>query len=42
MKCNATKAQFDSCVGIHPTIAEDVIGITVTKEEGGDADKGGC
>jgi glutathione reductase (NADPH) len=23
LKCNATKAQFDSCVGIHPSAAEE-------------------
>lgn len=23
VKCNATKAQFDSCVGIHPSAAEE-------------------
>ena len=25
MKCNATKAQFDSTVGIHPTAAEELV-----------------
>jgi len=29
-------------VGIHPTIAEDVIGLKYTKEENPDASKGGC
>jgi len=42
MKCGLTKEQLDSCVGIHPTIAEDAIGLTQTKEENPDADKGGC
>lgn len=23
LKCRATKAQFDSCVGIHPSAAEE-------------------
>jgi thioredoxin reductase (NADPH) len=27
MKCNVTKELLDSCVGIHPTIAEDCIGL---------------
>ena len=27
MKCGMTKDQLDSCVGIHPTIAEDCIGL---------------
>lgn len=42
MKCGATKEQFDSCVGIHPTIAEEVIGLMSTKEENPDANKDGC
>lgn len=42
MKCGMTKEQLDSCVGIHPTIAEDSIGLTMTKEENPDAAKGGC
>jgi len=42
MKCGVTKEQLDSCVGIHPTIAEDAIGLSQTKEENPDADKGGC
>jgi len=42
MKCGMTKDQLDSCVGIHPTIAEDVIGLTSTKEENPDAKKAGC
>ena len=42
MKCGMTKEQLDSCVGIHPTIAEDCIGLTMTKEENPDAEKGGC
>jgi len=42
MKCGVTKEQMDSCVGIHPTIAEDSIGLTMTKEENPDATKGGC
>ena len=32
MKCNVTKEQFDSAVGIHPTVAEEVIGLDKTKE----------
>jgi len=27
MKCGATRTMVNSCVGIHPTIAEDVIGL---------------
>lgn len=42
MKCGVTKELLDSTVGIHPTIAEDVIGLQYTKEENPDASKGGC
>jgi pyruvate/2-oxoglutarate dehydrogenase complex dihydrolipoamide dehydrogenase (E3) component len=42
MKCGVTKELLDSCVGIHPTIAEDCIGLKYTKEENPDASKGGC
>jgi len=42
MKCGATKEQIDSCVGIHPTIAEDVIGLKYTKEEHGNVQKSSC
>jgi hypothetical protein len=37
-----TKELLDSCVGIHPTTAEDVIGLSVTKEDNPDASKGNC
>ena len=42
MKCGMTKEQLDSCVGIHPTVAEDCIGLKETKEDNPDASKGGC
>ena len=42
MKCGLTKELLDSCVGIHPTIAEDCIGLKFTKEDNPDAEKGGC
>jgi len=42
MKCGATKEQLDSCVGIHPTVAEDVVGLDKTKEADPDAKKTGC
>jgi len=43
MKCGVTKQQLDSTVGIHPTAAEDVIGITTTKEKDGeDIQKTSC
>jgi len=42
MKCGMTKKQLDSCVGIHPTTAEDCIGLRYTKEEFPDVSKSGC
>jgi len=39
---NFTKEQLDSCVGIHPTVAEDIIGLDKTKREEPDATKGSC
>lgn len=36
------KEQLDSCVGIHPTVAEDIIGLEKTKREEPDASKGSC
>jgi len=37
-----TKALLDSTVGIHPTIAEDAIGLKYTREDDGDVVKSGC
>lgn len=42
IKCGMTKEQMDSTVGIHPTVAEDVLNITTTKEDNPDATKSGC
>ena len=42
MKCGATKEQVDSCVGIHPTIAEEVTTLKETREDNPDAAKTGC
>lgn len=42
IKCGVTKELLDSTVGIHPTIAEEVIGLRYTKEENPDVSKGGC
>jgi len=41
-KCGMTKQQMDSVVGIHPTVAEDCIGLHMTKEENPDATKTAC
>lgn len=42
LKCGMTKTQLDSTVGIHPTIAEDLIGLKFTKEDDGDVQKSSC
>jgi len=42
MKCGMTRTQLNSCVGIHPTVAEEVIGLMTTKRENPYASKGGC
>lgn len=41
-KCGMTKKQLDSCVGIHPTVAEECVTLTKTKEEFPDANKTAC
>ena len=41
MKMGLTKQNLDSCIGIHPTIAEEMTTLEVTTEEG-DGKKGGC
>ena len=42
IKMGVTKAQLDSTVGIHPTVAEESIGLKFTKEDNPDAKKSGC
>jgi pyruvate/2-oxoglutarate dehydrogenase complex dihydrolipoamide dehydrogenase (E3) component len=42
MKCGVTKEILDSTVGIHPTVAEDMINLQFTKEDNGDVSKSGC
>lgn len=42
MQCGATREQFRDTVGIHPTIAEDMCNLTVTKSSGESYKKGGC
>jgi len=38
----AKKEDIDSCIGIHPTIAEEVVGLEKTKRTDPDAKKTGC
>lgn len=42
VKLGATKADFDNIVGIHPTTAENLTTLKVTKASGESADAGGC
>ncbi|KXZ50183.1 NTR1 protein [Gonium pectorale] len=42
LKAGATKAHFDDCIGIHPTIAEEFTILDVTKRSGKSALKKGC
>lgn len=42
IKCGLTKELMDSTVGIHPTVAEDSIGLEFTKETHADVKKSGC
>jgi len=38
----ATKADFDRTVGIHPTVAEELIEMNITKSSGKSPFKTGC
>ena len=42
IKMGLTKQVLDSTIGIHPTIAEDLTGMTVTKESGEEYEKKSC
>jgi len=42
VKLGATKADFDNLIGIHPTAAEVMTTLSVTKSSGEDPDLGGC
>lgn len=42
LKMGATKAQFDSLIGIHPTNAETFTSLDVSKASGLSAAKTGC
>lgn len=41
-QCGMTKKQLDACVGIHPTVAEECVGLTYDKDEFPLASKEGC
>ncbi|XP_052213921.1 thioredoxin reductase 1, cytoplasmic-like isoform X3 [Dreissena polymorpha] len=42
MRLNATKADFDATIGIHPTCSEVFTVLNVTKRSGGDISQSGC
>jgi thioredoxin reductase (NADPH) len=42
MKCGLTKHQLNQSIGIHPTLAEEFVGLHVTKRSGEDAKKTAC
>eukprot|EP01127_Copromyxa_protea_P013548 TRINITY_DN3668_c1_g1_i1.p1 TRINITY_DN3668_c1_g1~~TRINITY_DN3668_c1_g1_i1.p1 ORF type:complete len:422 (-),score=77.09 TRINITY_DN3668_c1_g1_i1:159-1424(-) len=42
VKCGATKKDFDGTVGIHPTMAEEIVLLKATKRGGEDPNKSGC
>ena len=42
LRLGATYESFSNTVGIHPTLAEEFTGLTVTKSSGESADKAGC
>ena len=42
MQCGVTKAQWDTTVGIHPTCAEEMLGLKDTKNSNPHAKKTGC
>jgi thioredoxin reductase (NADPH) len=42
MRCGARKRDFDNTIGIHPTVAEDITQLRITKSSGESAKKEGC
>eukprot|EP01125_Pyxidicula_operculata_P000057 TRINITY_DN1007_c0_g1_i2.p1 TRINITY_DN1007_c0_g1~~TRINITY_DN1007_c0_g1_i2.p1 ORF type:complete len:274 (-),score=60.07 TRINITY_DN1007_c0_g1_i2:342-1163(-) len=42
MSCGVTKEQLDSTIGIHPTVAEELVLLNITKRSGKSAEKSGC
>ena len=42
MKIGLTFKDLEDTVGIHPTIAEEIVTMAVTKSSGADAAAGGC
>ena len=42
MRLGMTKDDLDATVGIHPTVAENVVSMKVTKSSGESAEKNSC
>jgi len=42
MKCGLNKEKLNETIGIHPTVAEEIIGLKYTKKENPDATRTGC
>ena len=42
MNCGARKSDFDRTIGIHPTVAEGLTTLTITKSSGESPEKRGC
>ena len=42
LRLGATKADVDATIGIHPCVAENVVGVKVTKRSGEDPAKTAC
>jgi len=42
MKCNVTRSQLNSTVGIHPTVAEECLSLKATKRSDPNASRTGC
>ena len=42
MRMGATKADFDLTLGIHPTVAEELTALSISKSSGKTAERAGC
>jgi thioredoxin reductase (NADPH) len=41
-RIGATKQDFEQTIGIHPTVAEEIILLRITKSSGANPEKTGC
>jgi len=42
VRMGCTKAELDATIGIHPTVAEEMVRVSVTKRSGSEAAAAGC